>query len=90
MEHYFELPVTYKNENLLLRGRLVTFAYDYKFYVNVQGQELIFERDDEGNFRVIAPQSDTQKPVERDLVEKITISLLQVIQASAASGTPRG
>lgn len=90
MEHYFELPVTYKNENLLLRGRLVTFAYDYKFYVNVQGQELTFERDDEGNFSVIAPQSDTQKPVERDLVEKITASLLQVIQASAASGTPRG
>ncbi|GAB3428004.1 hypothetical protein [Niabella aquatica] len=72
MEHYFELPVTYKNENLLLNGRLVTFAYDYKFYVNVEGQELIFEQDDERNFRVIAPESNVKKPIEKELVEKIT------------------
>jgi hypothetical protein len=72
--------VTYKNENLLLRGRLVTFAYDYKFYVNVDGQELIFERDDEQNFRVIIPEADVKKLVERELVEKIMEGLKSLQQ----------
>ncbi|ANH80826.1 hypothetical protein A8C56_07390 [Niabella ginsenosidivorans] len=72
MEHYFELPVTYKNENLLLNGRLVTFAYDYKFYVNVKGQELIFEQDDELNFRAIARQPDARNSIDKELIEKIS------------------
>lgn len=72
MEHFFELPVRYKEEDLLFSGRLVTFAYEYKFYVNVQGQELVFEQDDERNIRVIAPEEGLKKPVEPELIEKIS------------------
>jgi len=71
MEHYFELPVVYKNEELLFNGRLATFAYHYKFYINVNGQELIFERDDEANLRAIAPDAALTPPIDKELIEKI-------------------
>lgn len=57
MEHSFELPVTYKNAELLLPGRLVAFTYSYKFYIMVNDIELIFERDDNGAFRVVKQEN---------------------------------
>lgn len=57
MEHSFELPVTYKNTELLLPGRLVAFTYSYKFYITVSDIELIFERDDNGAFRVVKQEN---------------------------------
>ncbi len=80
MEHFFELPVTYRNEELLLNGRLVTFAYDYKFYVNVLGQELVFEQDDEGNLRAIATGRDQKEAIDPDLIIKIA-EILKNLQA---------
>lgn len=71
MEHYFELPVSYKGEELTFKGRLVTFAYEYKFYVNVAGQELIFEKDDEQNFRAITMPDHAGITIDPALVEKI-------------------
>jgi hypothetical protein len=50
MEDYFELPITYKGEELLLKGRLAAFTYVYKFYIMVNDSELEFERDDNGEF----------------------------------------
>ncbi|HEX7754532.1 MAG TPA: hypothetical protein VF421_04265 [Niabella sp.] len=71
MEHFFELPVTYKDEELLFNGRLVTFAFDYKFYVNVNGRELVFEQDDEEHLRVIAPSQQQEAIPDPELVKKI-------------------
>ncbi len=53
MEHFFVLPVNYKGEALNIKSRLVTFGYVYKFYIIVNGSELVFEKDDEQNYRVI-------------------------------------
>ncbi|WP_300597375.1 hypothetical protein [Niabella sp.] len=80
MEHYFELPVTYKNEALLFNGRLVTFAYDYTFYVKVNGREVIFERDDAGNLRAITPMAETVPATETELIAHIG-EVLKHIQA---------
>lgn len=80
MEHFFELPVNYKDQELLLKVRLVTFAYEYKFYIMVEGQELIFERDDSGAFRVIFPSAPRIKEVDHELLEAI-IETLEHLQA---------
>lgn len=74
MEHFFELPVPYKGEELLLKGRLVTFAYSYKFYVVVNGHELVFERDDAHQFRVLNTQ-DHPVEIDRELIEQIIMML---------------
>ncbi len=76
MEHFFELPVTYKGEEIIFNSRLVTFGYDYKFHIIVNGQELVFERDDERNFRILTTNIDlSAESIDRDLIESIVHSL---------------
>ena len=74
MEHYFDLPVEHKGEHLIFKGRLVTFAYTCKFYIVFNGQELVFEKDDEGQYRVLTEHT-LQLNVERDLLDAIVFSL---------------
>ncbi|MBZ4191324.1 hypothetical protein [Niabella beijingensis] len=76
MEHFFELPLTYRGEPLTVKGRLATFAYSYKVYIIVNGRELTFEKDDEGQFRVI---SDQQQPeIDRQLLSTIIEALKNI------------
>lgn len=80
MEHFFELPVRYKREELLLKGRLVTFAYSYKFYVVVNGHELTFERDDEQAFRVLNENTDGHPHIDPELIAEI-VTVLNKLQS---------
>ncbi len=67
----FELPVTYKGQDLLFSGRLATFTYGYKFYVDINDVEVIFERDDEGNLRAMLPENVSHAAIEKGLIEAI-------------------
>ncbi|PWN71287.1 hypothetical protein C1631_001295 [Chryseobacterium phosphatilyticum] len=67
----FEIPVTYKGQEYLFNGRLATFTYGYKFYVDVNGVEVIFERDDEGNLRAMLPDNTSDNSIEKGLIEAI-------------------
>ncbi|WP_118975715.1 hypothetical protein [Taibaiella koreensis] len=79
MEHFFDLLISYKQQELLLKARLVTFAYTYKFFVIVDGIELVFERDDEHSFRVLSPQVTRNEMADKELAEKI-IDALELVQ----------
>lgn len=67
----FEIPVTYKGQEYLFNGRLATFTYGYKFYVDVNGVEVVFERDDEGNLRAMLPDNTSDNSIEKGLIEAI-------------------
>jgi len=71
MEHQFELPVTYKGQEYLFNGRLATFTYGYKFFVDINGHEITFERDDEGELRAILPDFTSDSIVEKGLIEAV-------------------
>jgi len=75
MEHFFELPVTYKGNDLLLNGRLVTFGYVYKFYIIVDGEEFVFERDDERQYRMLSEGNITARPPDPALISAIVDTL---------------
>lgn len=75
MEHYFELPLNYRGEERVLKGRLVTFAYNYKFYIVVDGKELVFERDDEHNFRVVSTEAHYETGIDQGLLACIIEAL---------------
>lgn len=74
MEHYFDLPVTYNDEELLIKGCLVTFAYNYKLFVMVNGQELVFEKDNDGQYHIL-PNQPAQLNIEHGLLEAIITPL---------------
>lgn len=78
MEHFFSLPVRYNGEELSFNGRLVTFAYTYKFYIVVDNKEFVFERDDELNFRVL-DESDNSHTTNADLLNAIISSLQKIL-----------
>ncbi|MGH1516807.1 hypothetical protein [Chryseobacterium sp. JK1] len=67
----FEVPVTYKGKELVFSARLGAFTYGYKIYVDVDGTEVVFERDDEGNLRVLLSEADSNPPVEKELIQSI-------------------
>ena len=67
MEHFFNLPVIHHDEELLLLGRMVTFGYDYKLYIMINDEEVIFERDEEMKYRVLNVGADNIT-VDRELL----------------------
>jgi len=78
MEHHFELPVHYKGEEKVFSGRLVTFAYEYKFYINVNSQELVYEYDDEQNIRAVAYDPASKDKADPELVALIGQKLTEL------------
>ncbi|MET0391481.1 MAG: hypothetical protein ABW019_00015 [Chitinophagaceae bacterium] len=53
MEDGFMLPVPYKGETLELDAKFVRLGFIYQFHISIDGRTLIFERDEEQEYRVI-------------------------------------
>ena len=82
MEEQFELPVEYKGEQLMLNASLLVTGYTHKFNVDVKGQNIIFEPDDERNYRAIIPYYDVpkNKSVDIELLKEITRAIEIIVR----------
>lgn len=80
MEHSFELPVEVRGVEHVLNGRIVASAYTYKMYLMVEDEEIVIEKDDEQNYRVISEVPGGGKPVNPELLEAI-INTLQALNS---------
>jgi hypothetical protein len=69
------IPVHYQGEEHNFEAELQVWQYGYRFLVAVEGLELVFERDDSGDYRAIAPAGYTGKLPARGLVEAIAAVL---------------
>ncbi len=80
MSDQFEIPVTYKGNNLLFTGMLISTGFTYKIQVNINDLIVNYERDDENNFRAILQQSDLANAdkIDKSLVKEIGESLQQL------------
>lgn len=69
--HY--LPVTYKGTEFNFPLRIVPQGYTYKFVVQIDAVEVIYERDDSGELRAIIsnPEEHTAKLPEHGLLAAI-------------------
>lgn len=70
-EDSFELPVVYRGQELLLPGRLVQMGYTYKIYIAVEGQEIIFEPDEERNLRVVVATETARMRLSTKMIREI-------------------
>lgn len=75
MEEYFEIPVTYQGQELAFTSRLLMTGYTHKIEVEVDGQLILFEPDEERNYRAILDQSQLEKGI------RVDAELLQAIAA---------
>jgi hypothetical protein len=71
MEQTVEIPVT-------IRDTVQAWQYGLRFLVDIDGVEVILERDDVGEFRAILPEGFTGKPPDKEMIGGI-IDVLQAL-----------
>jgi len=72
MNEPFNLPVTYKGEELELKARFERWGYTHRFVVLFGETTVTFEPDDEGNYRALGEG-------------QIEIGLLQMVASKLAA-----
>ena len=76
MDEGFEIPVTYNGREKHFPARLLTYGYSYKIEVEINDSLILFEPDEERNWRAQSPGEDFEKN------KKISSGLLQAIANS--------
>lgn len=82
MEDHVELPVTYNNQQLNFPARLLNYGYSYKLEVNIDGAKLLFEPDEERNWRALITYEDlnADSKINVDLLKAIVSSIEQMMK----------
>lgn len=80
MEDLYQLPVSYKGEELEFPFRIVAQGYVQRFVVRIAEVDVVFEPDDSGEYRAIVYDADgvTGKLPERGLLEAISSVIQQL------------
>ena len=79
MDDTFEIPITYKGEELLFTAKLIALGYVHKIQVDVYGVSVIFEADEEGLYRaIIDPDTVKGQHIDVGLLEEITNTIQSV------------
>ena len=72
----FDLPVIYQGKEVSFTARLLKYGYTHKFLVDVNGTQVLFEPDEESNYRAILDATELQKN------NKIDVGLLKTISSA--------
>jgi hypothetical protein len=73
MDERFEIPVLYRGQECSFPATLRMRGYAQQFLVNVGGIDVIFECDEEANYRALLEESQLEKN------QKLDVSLLKAI-----------
>ena len=82
MEETFDLPVEYKGEQLMLKTSLLATGYIHKFNVEVDGQNIIFEPDEEKIYRAVINYEDIKKHknIDGELLKAIFYAIEKLVK----------
>jgi hypothetical protein len=77
----FDLPVMYNGEEILFNSSLQVTGYTHRFIVDVYGQSVIFEPDEERNYRAIISVEDlnSNKNIDQELLKMISEKITEII-----------
>ena len=77
----FELEVFYKDKEIHFAARLLTLGYIYKIEVDINTHTVVFERDEERNWRaLIDPSLPGFEKIDRELVQVIGHAIEEATQ----------
>lgn len=74
MAEAFTLSVLYKGEQKIFDAELRVMGYTHKIAININDVELLFEPDEERNYRAFLSEADINK-------KQIDIQLIKLIAA---------
>ncbi len=63
MKEVFQLPVLFNGEEQLFDAQLLQYGYIHKFAVRLKGQLVLFEQDEEGQYRAMIDYDEREKAV---------------------------
>ncbi len=69
----FELPVTFNNKELMFQGKFLDYGYSSKIEMDIEGTKVLFEPDEERNWRAIISFEDVManKKPDQDLLKAV-------------------
>jgi hypothetical protein len=78
----FELAISHKGKDLLLPVQLLNYGRSYKLEVEIGGTKVLFEPDEERNWRAMISYEDVQanKKLDKDLLELIAKELDAILK----------
>ncbi len=81
MNEPFEIPVTYRGQEFSFPARFFAFGYSFKIQVDVNGQEVLFEPDEERSFREVIDTNTSQvgKAIDVELLKAISHSIETIV-----------
>jgi hypothetical protein len=73
----FDLPVEYKGKEMLFPAELLPMGFTHKIKVNIDGTDILFEPDEERNYRAVIDYAalDKMSSVNKDLLQLICQTL---------------
>jgi len=82
MDEWFEIPVLYKKARVAFPARLLQSGYTHRFVVDVNGQEIFFEPDEEQAYRALLDpeQMPDSKPVDLELLKAIAMAIEAILK----------
>ena len=82
MDEQFELPVQYKGQELMLKASLLVTGYMHKFNVDVNGVIIVFEPDEERNYRAVIPYDDidNKRNIDKALLKTIVAAIEAIVK----------
>lgn len=82
MDEQFELPVNYKGQQHLFKATLFVYGFTHKFHVDVNGQVIIFELDEERNYRAVLSYAEIEsnKNIDVELLKQVNEAIEQIVR----------
>ena len=79
MEDNFELPVLFNKKDLKFPARLLQYGYTAKLEVEIEGTKVLFEPDEERNWRAVISYDDVR--ASKKLNTELLKSVAEAIEA---------
>ena len=82
MNEDFKIPVVYNGTQYHFKARMLQFGYTHKFQVDVNGTEVLFEPDEEGNYRAYIDSTNKAALSKADiyLLKEIALAIESLIK----------
>jgi hypothetical protein len=71
MDDHFEIPLTYKGTEYSFPARLVKWGYIYRIEVDIDGEKVLLEPDEERHYRVLFDNGQEPPNVSNIVIQQI-------------------
>lgn len=81
MEDEFDLPVEYKGKKHIFKASLIVHGFTHRFQIEINGQTILFEPDEERNYRAILEYGHAErKNIDIELLKQIVAVIEEIFK----------